>query len=34
MYSVIMTSLSVEHNSVNLGQVNDLGFCTAVMDNK
>ena len=24
----IMTSLSVEHNSVNLGQVSDLGFCT------
>ena len=25
----IMTSLSVEHDSVNLGQVIDLGFCTA-----
>ena len=25
----IMTSLSVEHSSVNLGQVSDVGFCTA-----
>ena len=24
----IMTSLSVQHSSVNLGQVSDLGFCT------